>query len=113
MVETPAAVLCAEELGKVVNFFSIGTNDLTQYIMAADRGNPALADLCDTAQDAVQKALALTIESAHKDGIEAGICGEYAATDSSTERLLQMGMDYFSVAPPSVRKIKRNIRNCH
>jgi len=112
MIETPATVLCAEEFAKLVDFFSIGTNDLTQYIMSADRGNAEMSYLCFAEQPAVQKAIKMSIDAAHKVGIPIGMCGEHASLSSATETLLKYGLDFFSVAPPSIHKIKKNIRNC-
>lgn len=113
MIETPAAVLYAEEFAKLVDFFSIGTNDLTQYIMSADRGNAEMNYICFAEQPAVQKAIKMSIDAAHKVGIPIGMCGEHAAASSATETLLKYGLDFFSVAPPSIYKIKKNIRNCN
>lgn len=76
MIETPAAVFIADELAARARFFSIGTNDLTQYVMAADRGNPRVAYLCDAFDPAVQRSIGMVLDAAHRAGIEAGMCGE-------------------------------------
>lgn len=97
MVETPAAVLCAREFAAECDFFSIGTNDLTQYIMAADRGNASVAYLYDAMNPAVQKALAMTVDAARDAGIPVGICGELASDPRATDTLLALGFDSLSL----------------
>ena len=98
MVETPAAVLCADELAAVCDFFSIGTNDLTQYVMAADRGNSAVSGLYDPFAPAVRRAVALVAASARAAGIPVGICGELASDPRATGWLLDAGLDSFSLS---------------
>lgn len=97
MIETPAAVLEASELAELCSFFSIGTNDLSQYIMAADRGNSACSALCDYRHPAVLKAISMTVEAAHQHGIECGMCGEMASDSSQASLLKSLGLDYLSV----------------
>lgn len=110
MVETPAAVFCAEDLAHESDFFSIGTNDLTQYVMSADRGNPDVSSLCSPDRKAVLEAIRLTIEAGHKAGIKVSMCGEYASDPSATALLLSLGLDNFSVAPTSVRQLRHSLR---
>lgn len=110
MVETPAAVILAEEFAKEADFFSIGTNDLTQYLLAADRGNKKVSALCDGFHPAVLRAVAHTIRSGHKYGITVGMCGELAGDERATELLLEMGLDEFSMPAGETAKIKYNIR---
>lgn len=110
MIETPAAVLMADELAKSADFFSIGTNDLTQYILAADRGNPKLSELRDPFHPAVLRAIERTIEEGHRAGIRVGMCGEFASDPKATGILLNMGLDEFSVAPASVPELRARLR---
>lgn len=106
MIETPASVLLADEFAEMADFFSIGTNDLTQYIMAADRGNSKVASLYDSASAAVTKAIHAVIIAAEKAGIEVSMCGEYAAEPSATALLLDLGLRKFSVSAPAIRRFK-------
>ena len=99
MIETPAAVMVSAELAKEVDFFSIGTNDLTQYTLAIDRQNPKLDDFYDPHHPAVLKMIRMTVENAHKAGIWAGICGELGADTTLTEEFIRMGVDELSVSP--------------
>lgn len=101
MIETPASVLLADEFAREVSFFSIGTNDLTQYIMAADRGEASVAYLYDQKSPAVLRAIAMVVEAAHKHGIEVGICGELASDPSVTGTLAEMGIDELSCSSVS------------
>ena len=112
MIETPAAAVITDLLAKEVDFFSIGTNDLTQYTLAIDRQNAALDDFCDTHHEAVLRLIKMTVDNAHAAGIWAGICGELAADTSLTETFLRMGVDELSVAPPSVLKVRKIVRDC-
>lgn len=96
MMETPAAALRADELARVCDFFSIGTNDLTQYICAADRGNPSVSHLYDPYSPAVRKALKMIADAAREAGIPCGICGELASDPDATDFLLETGMDSLS-----------------
>lgn len=111
MVETPAAVWMSEELAKEVDFFSIGTNDLTQYTLACDRQNPNLEDFADTHHPAVLREIEYTIKSGHKGGAWVGICGELGADTSLTETFLRMGVDELSVSPSRVLAVRNAIRN--
>ena len=111
MIETPAAVMIADELAKEVDFFSIGTNDLTQYTLAIDRKNPRLNDFYDAHHPAVLKMIQMTVESAHKAGVWVGICGELAADLSLTETFLRMGIDELSVSPPFILPLREKVRN--
>lgn len=90
--------------------FSIGTNDLTQYVMAADRGNPRVAHLCDPSDTAVRRSVAMTLAAARSAGIEAGMCGELAADPEATAWLLEAGLEEFSVSAPAVAPLKERIR---
>ncbi len=111
MVETPAAVLCADELAEEVDFFSIGTNDLTQYICAIDRQNAKLEPFSDTHHPAVLRAIQMTIEAGHRHGCWVGICGELGADLSLTETFLKMGIDELSVNPKSILPLRKQIRS--
>ena len=110
MIETPAAVMVSDELAKEVDFFSIGTNDLTQYTLAIDRQNPRLDDFYDPHHPAVLKMIRMTVENAHKAGIWAGICGELGADTTLTEEFIRMGVDELSVSPGRVLPIRKIIR---
>lgn len=110
MIETPAAAVLSAELAKEADFFSIGTNDLTQYTLAADRTNGAVAKLYDQRHPAVLKLIELTVKSAKEAGIEAGVCGESAADPGLTEFFLRIGVDELSVAPASVPELKHAVR---
>ena len=110
MIETPSAVFIADELAARARFFSIGTNDLTQYVMAADRGNPRVAYLCDAFDPAVQRSIGMVLDAAHRAGIEAGMCGELAADPRATQRLVALGLGEFSVGPPAIAPLKHRIR---
>ena len=110
MIETPAAVMVSDELAKEVDFFSIGTNDLTQYTLAVDRQNPKLDDFYDPHHPAVLKMIRMTVENAHKAGIWAGICGELGADTTLTEEFIRMGVDELSVSPGRVLPIRKIIR---
>ena len=110
MVETPAVAFRAKQFAKEVDFFSIGTNDLTQYTLAVDRGNENIAHLYDTYNPGVLEAIKLSIEGAHFGGIKISMCGEFAGDSEATALLFGMGLDAFSMSAISVPKIKRNIR---
>ena len=110
MIETPASVMISDELAKEVSFFSIGTNDLSQYVMAIDRQNQDLDDFFDTYHPAVMKMIEITVENAHKNGIWAGICGELAADLNVTEKLLKIGVDELSVSPGRLLSVRKKIR---
>ena len=109
MIETPAAVMMSGELAKEVDFFSIGTNDLTQYTLAIDRQNPKLDAFYDAHHPAVLSMIRMTVENAHKAGIWAGICGELGADTSLTKEFLALGVDELSVSPGSVLPIRKII----
>lgn len=111
MVETPAAALMSGELAKEVSFFSIGTNDLTQYTLAIDRQNQKLDAFYDAHHPAVLRLIAMTAENAHKAGIWVGICGELGADATLTETFLDMGIDELSVSPSCILKLRDKIRN--
>ena len=110
MIETPAAALCADELAQEVDFFSIGTNDLTQYVCAIDRQNAKLEPFSDTHHPAVLRAIKMTVEAGHRHGIWVGICGELGADLSLTDTFLRMGIDELSVNPTSVLPLRKEIR---
>lgn len=110
MIETPAAVMISEELAKEVDFFSIGTNDLTQYTLAIDRQNPKLDAFYDSHHPAVLRMIRMVVENAHKAGIWAGICGELGADMELTQEFLAMGVDELSVSPGRVLPIRKIIR---
>ena len=111
MVETPAAALLSDKLAKEVDFFSIGTNDLTQYTLAVDRQNQKLESTCNTHHPAVLKLIEMTVKNGHKAGIWVGICGELAADTDLTETFLDMGVDELSVSPSSVLKVRKAVRD--
>lgn len=110
MIETPAAVMISEELAKEVDFFSIGTNDLTQYTLAIDRQNPKLDDFYNPHHEAVLRMIQMTIENGHKAGIWVGICGELGADLKLTETFINMGVDELSVSPSCVLAIRDKVR---
>ncbi len=110
MIETPAAAIISDQLAPLVDFFSIGTNDLTQYTLACDRQNPNLERFCDTHHEAILRLISFSAENAHKHHAWVGICGELAADTSLTERFLRMGIDELSVSPPYVLRIRDTVR---
>lgn len=109
MVETPAAVMMSGELAEEVDFFSIGTNDLTQYTLAIDRQNPELDAFYDSHHPAVLRMIKMVVDNAHKAGIWAGICGELGADTSLTQEFLKMGVDELSVSPGRILPIRKII----
>lgn len=111
MVETPAAAVMSEELAKEVDFFSIGSNDLTQYTLAIDRQQTKLDAFFDPHHPAVLNLIQMTIENGHKAGIWVGICGELGADLTLTETFLRMGVDELSVSPPSVLPLREKVRS--
>ena len=111
MIETPAAVFMSGELAGEVDFFSIGTNDLTQYLLAMDRQNPNLAPFCDPHHPAILRAIRHTVECAHQARCSVGICGELAADEDLTEAFLRMGVDELSVAPARILPLRQKIRS--
>lgn len=112
MIETPAAVLIADELAKIAEFFSIGTNDLTGYVMAVDRGNGRVSNLYSVHKKAVLKAIEMTISSAKRAGIPVGMCGESAADRELIPQLVKWGLDEFSVTPNSILSTRKAICQC-
>ena len=110
MIETPASVMMAEELAQLVDFFSIGTNDLTQYTLAIDRQNEKLDLFYDAHHPAVLRMIEMTVKAGHKHGAWVGICGELGADQELTQTFLEMGLDELSVAPSSVLPIRKLIR---
>ena len=110
MIETPAAALISDKLAKEVDFFSIGTNDLSQYTLVVDRTSRNLTDFFNPHHPAVLKLIQMTVENAHKAGIWVGMCGELGSDLSITETFLKMGVDEFSVAPYSVLPLRQQIR---
>ena len=110
MIETPAAALISDKLAPMVDFFSVGTNDLTQYTLACDRQNPQLERFCDPHHEAILSLIQIAAESAHRHGKWIGICGELAADTSLTEIFLRMGIDELSVSPSFVLKVRDKVR---
>ena len=111
MVETPAAALMADELAQEVDFFSIGTNDLTQYTLALDRQNPRLSPFYDPHHPAVLRLIRHIVEAGHRHGCWVGICGELGADEALTGDFLRMGVDELSVSPPALLPLRRHIRS--
>ncbi len=112
MIETPAAAMISDLLAREVDFFSIGTNDLTQYTLAIDRQNPKLDAFYDSHHEAVLRLIEMVVKNGHKEGIWTGICGELAADTTLTERFLEMGVDELSVSPTFILGVRKAIRNC-
>lgn len=111
MMETPASVLLADEFAREADFFSIGTNDLTQYLLAVDRGNKKISEMYNSFHPAVLRAIAHIIHAGHRSNITVGMCGEFASDERATELLLGMGLDEFSMSSGEAAKIKYGIRN--
>lgn len=111
MIETPAAVMISDLLAKEVDFFSIGTNDLTQYTLAIDRQNPKLDGIYDSHHEAVMRMIKMVIDNGHKENCWVGICGELGADITLTEEFLKMGLDELSVSPSFVLKLREKIRS--
>lgn len=110
MIETPAAALISDRLAQMVDFFSVGTNDLTQYTLACDRQNPDLEQFVDVHHEAVLRLIEMSAQSAHKYGKKIGICGELAADTTLTKAFLRMGIDELSVSPSFVLKLRDTVR---
>lgn len=110
MIETPAAVMISDELAKEVDFFSIGTNDLTQYTLAIDRQNAKLDNIYDSHHPAILKMIKMVIDNGHAEGKWVGICGELGADTSLTEKFIEMGIDELSVSPSYILPIRKIIR---
>ncbi len=111
MIETPAAVMISDELAQMVDFFSVGTNDLTQYTLAIDRQNPELDKFYNPHHEAVLRMIKMAADNAHKYGKWIGICGELGADTELTDRFLEMGIDELSVSPPFVLPVRQKVRN--
>ena len=111
MIETPAAVMIADELAEEVEFFSLGTNDLTQYTLAIDRQNPKLDNFYDPHHPAILRIIRQTVEAGHRHGCWVGICGELGADQTLTETFLRMGLDELSVSPSAVLPLRKKIRS--
>ena len=111
MIETPAAALISDELAKEVDFFSIGTNDLTQYTLAVDRQNEKLEGFYNPHHRAILELIRMTCENAHKNGIWVGICGELAGDTRLTRNFVEMGIDELSVSPSKVLSLRKAVRN--
>lgn len=112
MIETPAAAIISDKLAPMVDFFSVGTNDLTQYTLACDRQNANIEQFVDTHHEAILRLIEMSAENAHKHGTWIGICGELAADTSLTETFLRMGIDELSVSPTFVLKVRDAVRKC-
>lgn len=110
MIETPAAAVISDKLAPLVDFFSVGTNDLTQYTLACDRQNPDIENFMDTHHEAILRLIKMSAENAHKNGAWIGICGELAADTTLTEVFLRMGIDELSVSPSFVLKVRDTVR---
>ncbi len=110
MIETPASVLMAEELAREADFFSIGTNDLTQYLLAVDRGNKKISSMYNSFHPAVLRAISRVIEAGHRAGIKVGMCGEFASDEKASALLLGMGLDEFSMSSGEAANIRYTIR---
>ena len=111
MIETPAADIISDKLAPMVDFFSVGTNDLTQYTLACDRQNPILDEFCDTHHEAILRLIDIATQNAHRHGAWLGICGELASDTELTERFLRMGIDELSVSPGFVLAVRDKVRN--
>lgn len=111
MIETPASVMVSDELAELVDFFSIGTNDLTQYTLAIDRQNAKLDDFYNPHHKAILRMIQMVVDNAHKHGKWAGICGELGADLDLTEEFVRMGLDELSVAPSMILRVRKNVRD--
>lgn len=112
MIETPAAALISDKLAEEVDFFSIGSNDLTQYTLAIDRQSEILSDFYNPYHDALKKLIKITVDNAHAKGIWAGICGELGGDANMTKWLIQIGIDEISVSPPLILPTRKEIMQC-
>jgi phosphotransferase system enzyme I (PtsI) len=110
MIETPAAVMISDMLAEKVDFFSIGTNDLTQYTLAMDRQNAGLAGFMDTHHPAVLRMIEMTVDNAHRNNVKVGICGELGADPDLTGFFIKTGVDELSVPVPRLLDLRRHIR---
>lgn len=113
MIETPAAAVMSDVLSKYVDFVSIGTNDLTQYTLAADRTNELVSDMFDCIHPSVMRLMTMIVDSAHRNGIEVSICGEMAAQVAATDLLLGIGVRHLSVTPHVVPELQRRVQSAH
>lgn len=113
MIETPSSAILSDKLAGMVDFFSIGTNDLTQYTLACDRQNSRLARFCDPHHEAIFRLIGTVVENAHRQGKWVGICGELAADTKITQRLIGIGIDELSVSPAAVLDVRKAIRECN
>lgn len=111
MIETPAAAIISDRLAPILDFFSVGTNDLTQYTLACDRQNPDIEPFIDTHHEAILRLIEMSAKNAHANGAWIGICGELAADTTLTETFLRMGIDELSVSPAFVLKVRDAVRN--
>ena len=111
MIETPAAAIISDRLAPMVDFFSVGTNDLTQYTLACDRQNPDIEPFIDTHHEAILRLIEMSAKNAHANGAWIGLCGELAADTTLTETFLRMGIDELSVSPAFVLKVRDAVRN--
>ena len=111
MIETPGAVMIADELSEYADFFSIGTNDLTQYALAMDRQNGHLINFFNPHHPAIMKMIDIAVKRGHKAGIPVGVCGEMAMDPDNSQLLVDMGIDYLSVNAPNVLRIRKSISN--
>ena len=110
MIETPVAAIISDKLAAMVDFFSVGTNDLTQYMLACVRQNPHIERFCDPHHEAILRLIEMSAQNAHKYGAWIGICGELAADTTLTETFLRMGIDELSVSPSFVLKVRDAVR---
>ncbi len=111
MIETPAAVMISDLLAEEVDFFSIGTNDLSQYTLALDRQNAKLDAIYDPGHPAILRMIEMVVNNGHKHGCWVGICGELGADTSLTEKFLKMGVDELSVSPSYILPVRERVRN--
>ena len=112
MIETPAAAVISDRLAPMVDFFSVGTNDLTQYTLACDRQNAAIEQFVDTHHEAILRLIEMSAKNAHENGAWIGICGELAADVSLVDTFLRMGIDELSVSPSFVLNVRNAVRHC-
>jgi phosphotransferase system enzyme I (PtsI) len=112
MIETPAAAIMSEEIAKEVDFFSVGTNDLTQYTLAADRQNPSVAHLCDENREPILRLIQAATEAIHRHDGWIGVCGELAADLHLTQRFVEMGVDELSVSVPYLLGLREKVSEC-
>lgn len=110
MIETPAAAIISDRLAELVDFFSIGTNDLTQYTLAVDRQNDAIESFCNPRHEALLRLIRYVVENAHKNGIWAGVCGELAAEEDLTQWFVEIGVDELSVVPSAILPLRKRVR---